>query len=155
MEVKFRKFVSSDTKIIADMIRDLYREDPGTKLMSNQKIKRTFESLTKHPEKGRIIVFEYKDKIIGYSILINFWSNEFGGNIIVLDEIYIKKIFRARGIDTNFIKYLSKNKSGNSVAIQLEVTPGNKRGRKLYESLGFKLYKNYMFDLELDHENFN
>lgn len=63
------------------------------------------------------------------------------GNIIDIDELYIKKKFHSQGIGTNFIKYLAENKFGTSVAPQLKVTSENTKARKLYESLGFKLHK--------------
>lgn len=149
MDIKYRKFKNSDSKIVAELIQNLYLEDPSEKPMLIQKIQNTFNSLTKHPDRGTIMVLENEGEIIGYAILINFWSNEFGGNIVNIDEIYIKKEFRSQGIGTNFIKYLAENKFGNSVSLQLEVTVRNTKARKLYESLGFKLHKNNIYDLEL------
>lgn len=148
MDIKYRKFKTSDSEAVAELIQNLYREDPGGKPMLPQKIQKTFDSLTQHPDRGTIMVLENEGEVIGYAILINFWSNEFGGNIVDIDELYIKKEFRSQGIGTNFIKYLAENKFGNSVALQLEVTSGNVKARKLYESLGFKLHKNNTYDLE-------
>ena len=149
MDIKYRKFKTSDRKIVAELIQNLYREDPDGKPMSPQKIQNTFDSLKDDSDRGTIIVFEHESAIIGYAILINFWSNEFGGNILNIDELYIKKKFRSQGIGTKFIKYLAENKFGDSVALQLEVTSGNAKARKLYESLGFKLHENDTYDLEL------
>lgn len=150
MKVKNRKFKITDSKIVAELIKNLYLEDPGGKPMSLQKIQNTFDSLLKHPDRGTIIVLEYDREIIGYSILINFWSNEFGGNILVLDELYIKEEFRSRSIGTNFIKSLVNNRFGSSVALQLEVSSENNSARKLYEKLGFNLHKNDTMNLDLE-----
>jgi ribosomal protein S18 acetylase RimI-like enzyme len=149
MEVKYRKFQASDSIIVAELIQGLYREDPSDKPMLPKKIQDTFDALTKYPELGSIIIFDHDGVIIGYSILINFWSNEFGGNILTIDELYIKKAYRSQGVGSRFIHYLAEIRFGNSVAIQLEVTPDNVKARKLYESLGFKLHKNSTFDLIL------
>lgn len=149
MDIKYRQFKNSDSEVVAELIKNLYQEDPGGKPMLEQKIQKTFDSLTKHPDRGTIMLIEKEHEIIGYSILINFWSNEFGGNIIEIDELYIKKEFRSKGIGTNFIKYLKDNKFGNLVALQLEVTPTNTKARTLYENLGFKLHKNTTLTLEV------
>lgn len=133
MDIKYRKFKTSDSKVVAEFIQNLYREDSGGKPMLPQKIQNTFNSLTSHPDRGTIMIIEHAEEVIGYSILINFWSNEYGGNIVDIDELYIKKEFRSQGIGTNFIKHLVENKFGNLVALQLEVTPGNTRARKLNE----------------------
>lgn len=149
MNVKYRRFETTDSEAVAGFIQDLYREDPSDRPMSLQKIRDTFDSLTRHPDRGGIIIIEHEKESVGYSILINFWSNEFGGNVNFIDELYIKKEFRGKGIGTNFIKYLAENKFGNAVALRLEVTPNNKKARKLYESIGFKLHKNNTLDLDL------
>ena len=149
MDIKYRQFKNSDSETVAELILNLYREDPSDKPMTPEKIQRTFDSLTHHPDRGNIIVLKQQDEIVGYSILSNFWSNEFGGNLLVIDELYVRENFRGKGIGTNFIKYIIENKFNNAVALQLEATPDNVRARKLYESLGFKLHKNTMLDLVL------
>lgn len=149
MNVKYRQFKTADSDAVAGLIQSLYQEDPSDRPMLPQKIQGTFDSLTRHPDRGCIMVLEYENGIAGYSIIINFWSNEFGGNVSFIDELYIKKEFRGMGIGTDFIKYLAENKFGDAVALRLEVTPDNKKARKLYESLGFKLHKNDTLDLEL------
>ncbi len=149
MSVKYRRFKTEDGAAVAELIRSLYREDPSDRPMLPEKISGTFDSLANHPDRGCIIVLESETGIVGYSIVINFWSNEYGGNVSFIDELYIKKEFRGGGIGTNFIKYLAESKFGNAVALRLEVTPNNKKARKLYESLGFKLHKNDTMDLDL------
>jgi ribosomal protein S18 acetylase RimI-like enzyme len=67
-----------------------------------------------------------------------------------IDELYIKKEYRSRGIGTNFISYLIKIRYNNSAALQLETTPKNKKSRKLYEKLGFEAGRNKTFYLELE-----
>lgn len=147
MEISFRKFTSSDKGVLAEMILGLYTEDPSDKIVDIQKIERTFESLLKEPTRGTIVLFEKGDQIAGYSILINFWSNEFGGNILIIDELFVQKEFRSQGIASRFIQYLVDTRFNDSVALQLEVTPDNHRALALYKSLGFKKHKNDYYDL--------
>jgi len=117
--------------------------------MTKEKIRKTFDVFRSNPGKGIITVIEKDNVIAGYSILINFWSNEFGGNILFVDELYIKKEFRGQSIATDFIRYLSENRSEETVALQLQVTPENIKARRLYERLGFKLHKNDTLVLDM------
>lgn len=149
MKPTYRPFKKSDESAISELIFNLYEEDPNYKKVSPEKIKKTFEMLRTQPERGNILVMELKQEIIGYAILINYWSNEFGGNILNIDELFIKKEYRAQGIGTDFIKYLAQSKFGESVALELEVTPENTPALRLYKRLGFKVYKNQILDLEL------
>jgi len=123
-------------------MRDFYEEVPGIRGISDQKIKKTFSALTADPGKGEIIVIEKSKIIAGYALLVNFWSNEWGGNVLFLDEIYLKPEFRGQGIGRNFIGYLIEKKYNRSTAIQLEVAPTNKKARALYVDIGFKPYQN-------------
>ena len=131
------------------MILGLYTEDPSDKIVNVQKIERTFEALFSDPSRGTIMIFEQGTEMVGYSILINFWSNEFGGNILIIDELFVKKEFRSQGIASHFIQHLVETKFNDSVALQLEVTPNNDRALALYKNLGFKRHKNDYYDLLL------
>lgn len=129
MNITYRQFKTSDKKAVVELIKSLYREDPEGKLIFDEKINRTFNELTKHPDNGTIMIIEADSKIIGYNILINFWSNEHGGNILDIDELYIKSNYRGKGIGSKFIQYLIDNKFNNSVAVRLETMPSNNKVR--------------------------
>jgi len=145
MNITYRQFKNSDKKIVAELMKSLAAEDSECKPSSNLKIDKTFTELSNHPDKGTIIVLEDGVKIVGYSILINFWSNEYGGNILEIDELYIKSDYRKRGIGTNFIQYLIANKFSNCVAVELETMPSNNRASQLYKRIGFKSSQNNHF----------
>lgn len=139
MKTNIRKFKLIDKKEIIELIQNLYKEDANGESINLQKINRTFKELFLHSEKGSIFVIEDKKKIIGYAIIINYWSNELGGNVLFIDEIYIHPDYRDIGVGTNFINYLIKNKISSSVGIQLEITKSNKKAKNFYEKLGFDL----------------
>ena len=149
MNITYRNFTLTDSNVLTDLILELYIEDPGTKDMTPEKIQNTLNILSEHTDRGTIMVIEKGENIIGYSILIKFWSNEFGGNIVIIDELFIKKEFRSQGIGAEFLRYLAKNKIFEAVALQLEVTENNLKARRLYKSLGFRLHKNHFYNLVL------
>ncbi len=150
MNISYQDFTDSDSDAVASLIEKLYSEDKTGKPITLDKIQLTFKTLISQPSLGEIVVIKNNDKIIGYTILINFWSNEFGGNILNIDELYVVKEFRSLGIGTNLIKYLAENKYKNSVAIQLEATPENVLAKKLYKRLGFKNWQNECLIMELN-----
>jgi len=149
MTISYRNFEIADTPAVSQLMFSLYNEDPGDKPMNSGKIKKTIAFLTENPERGSIVVFDKEGAVVGYAILINYWSNEFGGNIVIIDELYVKKGYRSRGTGSRFIEFLKNRESGRSVALQLEVSPENEKACRLYSRLGFKPHKNTMYDLEL------
>ena len=123
------------------MMYELSHEDPSVEKITDKKISLTFSKLSNNPNIGRIVVFERAKTIIGYAILIPYWSNEYGGNILHIDELYVKPEHRGRGIATSFLKQILSSKQG-IVALQLEVTPTNTRAKNYYRKLGFRKSKN-------------
>jgi ribosomal protein S18 acetylase RimI-like enzyme len=127
----------SETEL-PDLIKQLYTEDEGCEKMSDEKIRETFDYLNDHPEMGSFLLFYSGDELAGYALLINFWSNEYGGIVVHVDELYVKEQFRNKGIAHKFFRYLSETGYNHCVALFLEVTPNNKRAKKLYNSIGFR-----------------
>ena len=150
MKISFRTCSASDFDVIADLIINLYEEDPGLIQMTKEKAFNTLDLLSKKSDLGAVLVIENKAEIIGYCILINYWSNEYGGNILHIDELYLKPDYRSKGIGSQLIYQLAKSKFANAVELQLEVTPGNSRAKKLYEKLGFTVRKNTAYEMGLD-----
>jgi ribosomal protein S18 acetylase RimI-like enzyme len=138
----FRAVCDHDLPNLEQMIFALYREDEYGEVMSCQKIQHTVQELMQHPEKGRIIVFCLGKAVVGYSIVIYYWSNEYGGNIAVINELYIQPQCRGKGIDTCFLEYIVAVGGGSVKGLQLEVTPVNEKAFAYYCRQDFEPEKN-------------
>ncbi len=149
MTVKYRQFEQKDIPETAKLIQCFYAESPGNSDINMKKIKRTFYEFTIHPEKGTVIIFEYKKTIIGYAILFKGWSNERSKDIIFIDELYVQKEFRNKGVGSGCIAFIMKEFKKSAGTIMLGVEQGNEKVEKLYKKLGFKLYKNKTFFFKL------
>ena len=44
----------------------------------------------------KILLFKQHRNIIGYALLINYWSNEYGGDIVYVDELFVKESYRSK-----------------------------------------------------------
>ena len=140
MDIEIREYDDSDYIVFVRMVNSLYSEDPEGQPMNSSKVEATINEYKKNPEKIRIVILEKNNDIIGYSILVYLWSNEYGGNILIVDELYIKEKFRTEGIGSYFIKWLEEREE--FVAIQLETTPSNRRVFNYYIRLGFEVLEN-------------
>jgi len=137
MNISFRSMSESDGDDVIDMVLSLYSEDPGGKVMDRDKVRRTLDILIKEPCRGSIVVMEEEGEVEGYAILINYWSNEYGGNVVNLDVIFVKARSRGKGLGSAFIQHLIDSRGGDSVAIMLEVLPTNGRAIEFYRKNGF------------------
>lgn len=123
------------------MCTALQAEDPGPRPVPPEHIRRTLRTLRDEPARGRAVVLEQQGRVGAYALIVSFWSNELGGNVDVIDELYVEPGQRGQGHATRLIEALAAQTApfaASAVALALEVTPGNVRARRLYERLGFE-----------------
>lgn len=153
---------SSHDADIIEMSLALYREDPSPHPVTAESVQKTLHILKTNPIRGRALVLEIDGKTAGYAFLISFWSNELGGEVCHIDELYVRPTYRSQGHGSALIEILihlnhQRNPQrplwpGVPVVVELEVTPDNSRGQKLYASLGFKPMKNFQLRRSLKAE---
>jgi ribosomal protein S18 acetylase RimI-like enzyme len=139
---EFRPLEHADMLELQRMVLALYREDPPGQRMSLRKIRRTITELTAHPDKGAITIMHVGDATAGYAILIYYWSNEYGGNIAHIDELYVKPSWRNKGIGSSYLKYITRTKGTNLKGIHVETTRANQKALAFYSGHGFKQAEN-------------
>ena len=127
-----------DDDAIVSLSLALFAEDPSPERITAERVRRTLGVLRDEPLRGRAVVLELDGRIAGYAFLITYWSNELGGEICIVDELYIEPASRNRGHATALLTSLRDS----PVALELEVTPANVHARALYERLGFRVKKN-------------
>lgn len=122
---------------VAAMMRRLYDEDEAAHTVDVSRFPSSIRHLIAHPAAGQIILFCEGSQLRGYALLVPYWSNEFGGTLLFVDELFVVAEARNRGIGHSFFRYLEQQRPFGPVRLALEVSPGNSRGRRFYESLGF------------------
>jgi ribosomal protein S18 acetylase RimI-like enzyme len=128
-----------DEQVIA-LGLSLYREDPSPELVAAESFRRTLGALRAEPLRGRALALEVDGAVVGYALLVSFWSNELGGEVCDIDELYVAPSARSHGWGSRLLDGLAAGSTlwpGDAVALALEVTPDNTRARTLYERLGF------------------
>jgi len=126
-----------DEAQVLAMMQALYAEDAGTAPADISSFPQTIHTLVAQPHRGQIILIKDGGVLVGYALLIPYWSNEFGGTIIYVDELFVMPHARSCGNGRAFFQFIEKNRPFNASAALLEVSPGNSRATKLYESIGF------------------
>ena len=128
-----------DEASIAELCRRLYVEDPGPLPVSEQNIHATLAALRSDPARGQAVVLDIDGKVSGYALLIPFWSNELGGEICEVDELFIAPEHRNQGHATAMFAAITQGAlwQRTIVGFALGVTRDNVAARRLYERLGF------------------
>jgi ribosomal protein S18 acetylase RimI-like enzyme len=136
---------AEDDAIVA-MCLALNAEDPGQPVGASQ-VRRTLSTFRADPVRGRALVATDGDLVVGYALLASFWSNEYGGEIVAIDELYVAPSHRGQGLGTLLFESVATDRAlwpREPVALELEVTPSNARARALYERLGFRARNSLM-----------
>jgi ribosomal protein S18 acetylase RimI-like enzyme len=151
MKVRFNAMTDRGrTEELVAMMRALYAEDRGATMVDESGFPRTVEVLIAKPCRGRLMLFEEGKLLRGYALLIPYWSNEFGGTLLFVDEIFVAPEARGRGIGRRFFRYLRDERPFGAVALALEVSPSNTRAMRFYASLGFGKRENSVLTLPFD-----
>jgi len=119
------------------MMGELYSGDEQDLHADPAAFPATIDYLLANPAAGRVILLTDGQVLHGYALLVSYWSNEWGGVVLLLDELFVDKQFRGRGIAKAFLKYLEHERPFGAVVVALEVSSHNTRARALYESMGF------------------
>lgn len=84
---------------------------------------------------ARLFMLEYDSQVVGYGNISLTYSIEAGGNVVWLEELYIKPEYRSKGLGKSFFEYVYKNFPAKRY--RLEVTESNTNAIKLYKKLGY------------------
>jgi|SRR5271170_1136412 len=128
----WRVATESDDQTIVSMCLELNSEDPGPTPVPPEQVQRTLSTLREQPHRGRAVVCIKDRRVVGYALLISFWSN----------ELYVAPQYRRSGLATNLLQRLAEGGQSlwpaKPVALALEVAPQNHRAMALYRRLGFR-----------------
>ncbi len=132
----YRKIEPEDREIYIQLSKEFYSSDAVLHAIPDENFEKTFELLMKGTPYADCYIFEHDGEAAGYALLAKTWSNEAGGIVIWLEEIYIREKFRGKGIGTDFFAYLDS--IADTARLRLEAEPDNKAAIRLYKRTGFR-----------------
>jgi ribosomal protein S18 acetylase RimI-like enzyme len=139
----WRAATPGDDDAVVALSLALYVEDPATDPVPAEHTRRTLEALRAQPARGQVVVLAGTGggAVCGFALLVSVWSNELGGEVCTIDELYVAPSARGGGHGSALLEALARAAPPcppDAVALALEVTPDNGRARALYERLGFR-----------------
>ena len=135
-----RKITLSDRENYLKMAENFYSSQAVLHSVPQKHLLATFDELMRSDNYVKGYIFENNRIITGYALLAKSFSQEAGGFVLWIDELYVKPEFRSRGIGHDFFKFLNNNVK-NINRIRLEVEKYNKNAVSLYKKMGFTFLK--------------
>ena len=141
-----RKITQNDKPIYTEMARDFYSSPAVLENIPEENILNSFDLFLEGTPYGDAFIFEEDGNILGYGVLAYTHSQEAGGRVVWIEEIYVKEEYRGRGIGSEFLEVVKESIPARRY--RLETEPENERAAALYRRHGFEHfeYVNYKMD---------
>lgn len=133
-----KNFKECDLNEFLKLCKEFYGSYSTIKPFDENKAKNTFLRVIENHENlwGYFIIDSENGNKVGYSLVTSYWCNEEGGNVLVLDELYISPSSRHHGYGGKFMEWLENEFKGKAVSLTLEVLTTNQNAKSLYNKEG-------------------
>ncbi|WP_227011702.1 GNAT family N-acetyltransferase [Paenibacillus lutimineralis] len=133
-----RKMEQKDSEAFVEMSNEFYHSDAVLHSIPESFIRKTFDELMAGSPYIDGYIFECDGEEAGYSLLSITYSNEAGGLVVWVEEIYILPKFQGRGIGKEYMDFIEEAYKGKAARIRLEVEEANERAINIYKNKGYK-----------------
>ena len=90
---------------------------------------------------ARGYILEWEGDTAGYGLISKSYSQEAGGYVYWLEELYILEAYRSKGLGSEFLRYVEETKEPQVTRLRLEVEEENVRAIALYKRCGYEVLK--------------
>ena len=134
----YRLINPQDVPFFLKLVQAERRERRDAPPYDAQKVLATVKELQPARGRGSVYVFERDQKLVGYCILVNCWSSDQCGIVLVADELYVVPEQRAEEIAEDFLALLLKVAPEGTTSIRIEVPRAGRRSAASFVKLGFR-----------------
>ena len=135
MSIVIREMVNNDRRPVKWMMEEFYSTDAVATNGSEEIFESDIDACLSDNPYLEGYVFEDDGYIFGYAMLAKSFSTEYGKPCIWIEDIYIKKEHRGKGLGSTFFDCITKKYP--DAIFRLEVEESNKMAIKVYKKNGF------------------
>lgn len=129
---------ADDRPVLAVFMRQLREDDPEEGPYDESLSFPAMSGLLADPSVGRVWLIRFGAEIAGYVVLTLCYSVELGGRYAFVDELFVAREFRGRGVGSTALQLVAAEAKAMGVrSLSLEVTRSNATARRLYARNGF------------------
>ena len=133
-----RKIGLADRDSFIKMTKAFYNTDAVSSEISEENIINTFNQIVEDSPYVDGYFYTHKEKPIAYCLLSFTYSNEAGGLVMLIEELYVTKVYQGKKIGSKFLDFLENAYKDKIAGMRLEVVKTNIAARNLYYKKGFK-----------------
>ena len=147
-QITCREIETDDKLDFFTLVDEFYHSDGVHKPIPRSHYQRTFKYIMENRNLANAFLLYSNSDLAGYGQISFAYSNEAGGFVLWIEEVYIRQDFQGQGLGSYFINYILTEYQNKVRRIRLEVEPENIGAKGLYERLGFRtlVYEPYYID---------
>ena len=135
--MKLIDFLPQHEQLFYNMCSQFFSSPAVCHSISREALQTTFQTARSHSPYMRGLMITKDDNIIGYLLLSFTYSNEVGGMVVWIEELFILEQHRGNGYGKRVLQWVISSYSNKAKRFRLEVTEENTLAKKLYQSMGF------------------
>lgn len=137
-KVTLRDASTEDLDQLVALMREMQADDPWSCEFTDHHAREAAENLLHNPSLGRIWMIHLGSEVVGYIVLSFDYSLEYGGKCGWVDEFFVRKGNRGKGIGSEALRFFAERaRELGARTVHLGVRRGNP-AINLYRRAGFK-----------------
>lgn len=132
-----RKLNHNDKENYLILAKEFYASDAVLHDIPSIYIEATFDEMMRSDVYAQGYAFEVDGEMAGYALLAKTFSQEAGGLVLWLEELYVREPYRGCGLGSEFFAFLDQKRQEGITRIRLEVEEENEKAVELYQKMGF------------------
>lgn len=137
----WRKINAQDREEYLAMADAFYHTDGVIRPIPREHLEAGFEELMRSDQYACAYICEDGDKVLGYALLARTFSQEAGGIVLWIEELYIKDGYRDKGLGKAFFEQFFATLPAEVRRVRLEIELDNTRAIAVYKQFGFEFFE--------------
>ena len=133
----WRPITAQDRAEYLAMSHAFYQTDAVMHPIPLSHIEATFEELMASDTYASAYICEAEGAVVGYALLAKTFSQEAGGLVLWVEELYVTPSCRGSGCGKAFFEMLMSSLKADVKRVRLEVERDNEHAVRLYKQYGF------------------
>lgn len=132
-----REIENKDKEIFISMVKEFYQSKAVLHSIPTDNMINTYNEIMADSAYTKAYIMEDNKDVVGYCLISLTYSNEVGGLVVWIEELYIKDEFRGMGYGSEFLEFIKEKFADQAKRFRLEVSNDNKSAQSLYLHKGY------------------
>ena len=132
-----RDFEINDEELFYNLANLFYKSDAAHSEINQEFLRTTFLNCISQSPFIRGVFVICENEVCGYALLTFTYSNEYGGKVMEIDEIYIRDEFKRMGLANYFISAIIAEYEHDVVYVEVVMREDNEAAISLFDKFDF------------------